>query len=286
MRIAGLAGAVLLWAGAALWVAPASALDTCKALIRPTDGTILVGAQNVTGTLLWGISAGTTTNAFSNAETCVAGDPLVATNCTLGTAAVANTPPALCTLYLKDGAGTCSAFIKRCTPSKQPRFIDNGDGTVTDTTTGLMWEKKTADGSVHDVGNTYSWSTIRSTNPDGTAFTDFLAKLNDVAGGGGHCFAGHCDWRLPSEDGQNPPGTGAKELETILDGTQGFCGGGTFGGACVYPALAPTQFGTYWSATADAANPGNAWGVDFNFGDVASFNNNFFRGVRAVRGGL
>jgi hypothetical protein len=31
------------------------------------------------------------------------------------------------------------------------RYVDNGDGTVTDNTTHLMWEKKTTDGSVHDL---------------------------------------------------------------------------------------------------------------------------------------
>ena len=203
------------WAGAALWVAPARALTKCTAMIRPTDGTILVGAKGVSGTLLWGLSTGTATNAFGNAGTCVAGSPLVAKNCTLGTGAVAITRPPLCTLYLKDGSGTCSAFIKTCMPSKQPRFIDNGDGTVSDTTTGLMWEKKTTDGSVHDVTKTFTWST-GDNNCDGTAKTAFLDLLNDVADSGAPCFTGYCDWRLPDEEGQNTQG-GPTELETILD---------------------------------------------------------------------
>lgn len=43
-------------------------------------------------------------------------------------------------------------------------FADNGDGTISDTATGLMWEKKTARDNVanpanlHDVDNYYSWS--------------------------------------------------------------------------------------------------------------------------------
>src|SRR5262249_2710799 len=32
------------------------------------------------------------------------------------------TPPDVCTLYLKDGGGQCSAYIKGCTPG--PRFTD------------------------------------------------------------------------------------------------------------------------------------------------------------------
>jgi hypothetical protein len=51
------------------------------------------------------------------------------------------------------------------------RYIDNGDGTISDTRTGLMWEKKTGivgdsidcPGSlkcadVHNVNNRYAWS--------------------------------------------------------------------------------------------------------------------------------
>src|SRR5215468_1884914 len=46
----------------------------------------------------------------------------------------------------------------------QPRFVDNGDGTITDHRTGLMWEKK--DGlngrpnevDLHDADNTYQWA--------------------------------------------------------------------------------------------------------------------------------
>jgi hypothetical protein len=51
----------------------------------------------------------------------------------------------------------------------------NGDGTATDYDTGLQWEQKTDDGSVHDKDNTYSWSPTLGP-PDGTAFTAFLTR--------------------------------------------------------------------------------------------------------------
>jgi hypothetical protein len=82
-------------------------------------------------------------------------------------------------------------------------FTDNGDGTITDNTTGLMWEKKSDDGTIHDVDDLYTW--CKNTSPldgvcdtagfpmDGTMVTTFLATLN--AGGG---FAGHTDWRIPN----------------------------------------------------------------------------------------
>ena len=48
-----------------------------------------------------------------------------------------------------------------CTPTlcavvdngKSGTYTDNCDGTVTDSTSGLVWEKKTCDGGVHDVNN-------------------------------------------------------------------------------------------------------------------------------------
>ena len=39
------------------------------------------------------------------------------------------------------------------------RFTDNADGTVTDHLSGLVWEKKTDDDSVHDKDNSYTLST-------------------------------------------------------------------------------------------------------------------------------
>jgi hypothetical protein len=38
------------------------------------------------------------------------------------------------------------------------RFVDNGDGTMTDKVTGLMWEKKDDAGGLHDVDNKYPWA--------------------------------------------------------------------------------------------------------------------------------
>src|SRR5205814_8852509 len=39
-------------------------------------------------------------------------------------------------------------------------YVDNGDGTVTDVNTGLMWEKLSHDGTVHDEHNTYTWTNV------------------------------------------------------------------------------------------------------------------------------
>jgi hypothetical protein len=67
-------------------------------------------------------------------------------------------------------------------------YTDNGNGTVTDNVTGLIWEQKTDDGSSRDKDTTFTWK-------------DALAYCENLILGG---FA---NWRLP-----NP-----KELERIVD---------------------------------------------------------------------
>ncbi len=69
-------------------------------------------------------------------------------------------------------AGQCGSF---------GNYVDNGDGTVTDTTTGLMWQQDTAPG-------TYTWEGALS-------YCDNLS------------IAGYDDWRLPSRN----------ELHSIVD---------------------------------------------------------------------
>lgn len=162
------------------------------------------------------------------------------------------------------------------------RWVDNGDGTVTDYVTGLMWEQKDDSGGIHDKDDLYTWSGTFS-DPDGTAFTVFLDTLNGGATGTGDCessngltqsggFAGHCDWRLPT----------AAELRTILlepspCGTRPCIDEDVFG---------PTVSSFYWSATTNSSNPVFAWVVVFNDGFVFFGNKTTRSYVRAVRGGL
>ena len=73
------------------------------------------------------------------------------------------------------------------------------------------------------------------------------------------------------------------ELETILDLSQGFCGG--VSGACINPIFGPTAASFYWSAVTDAVNPDNAWLVDFSLGGVSVGTKTFDFPVRAVRTG-
>lgn len=157
-----------------------------------------------------------------------------------------------------------------------PRWTDNGDGTATDNRTGLQWELKTDDGSIHDVDLEFTWS-ASGTPPTGTAFTDLLATLNanEAALSNGTvvqtgCFAGHCDWRLPT----------VLELKDILDAE---------GSDCVSPPCTTipgeTALDYHWSSTGLAENDTVAWAVSFEFGVVITDVKTNPRPVRAVRGG-
>jgi hypothetical protein len=164
------------------------------------------------------------------------------------------------------------------------RFVDNGDGTITDIQTGLMWEKKdAADGSLdltnpHDVDNIYSWSSELdedNTNPDGSAFTNFLATLNQETTNDPQstCFANHCDWRLPR----------LAELQTIVAES---CDGSP----CIDPVFGATAASAYWSSTSNTDSPVSAFVVHFdlvdpNVGPVSLGGKATGGWVRAVRGG-
>lgn len=118
------------------------------------------------------------------------------------------------------------------------RYGANGDGTVTDYDTGLQWEQKTDDATVHDKDNTYTWNTLGGQPPSGTLFTNFLGSLNGASSSDGTtiagCFAGHCDWRLPS----------VVELLAITDTTVAGCGSGP---PCIDQAVfGPTVADSYY----------------------------------------
>lgn len=177
---------------------------------------------------------------------------------------------------------TCDGFD---TGGCRPRFTDNGNGTISDNATGLMWEKKTttvgsgASADPHDVDNIYTW-TAGTTAANGTLFTEFLAKLNGFAGEG--CLGGQCDWRLPTRP----------ELEGILD-YGGECG---TGGTCIDPIFGPTQgflfsyfdpehpaYYQYWTCSSLQDYPEYVWTTDFGNTNYNARKKTSSMYVRAVR---
>ncbi len=155
-------------------------------------------------------------------------------------------------------------------------YTDNGDGTITDNVTGLMWEKKSDDGSIHDKDDTYTWGMASPPyTMDGTMVTEFLATLNAGAG-----FAGHTDWRLPNRF----------ELESLLDLENEYpavnpafntsCWGG-----CTVTTCSCTQSDYYWSSTTSKTYPDLAWSVSLGGGYLGVLSKSNSTYVRAVRGG-
>jgi len=131
------------------------------------------------------------------------------------------------------------------------RLVDNGDGTITDNCTGLMWQQNTADldgdGDI-DKADRAKWQ-------DALKYCEGLV------------LAGHDDWRLPN----------IRELESILDYTR------------CEPAIDPIFGGVpdwYWSSSVRVEDTYWAWNVNFWSGGV--FDDTKFASfyVRAVRGGL
>ncbi len=101
-------------------------------------------------------------------------------------------------------------------------FMDNGDGTITDTATGLMWDQD-------DNGSGVNWE-------NALAWVDAQNAANHL---------GHSDWRLPN----------AKELQSIVDYGRS---PGTSGSAAIDPLFnatsiineaGQTDYPYYWSST-------------------------------------
>jgi hypothetical protein len=120
-------------------------------------------------------------------------------------------------------------------PNDASRFTDNGDGTVTDNCTGLMWQKRTAD--VNSDG--------QSTGADSIPWCNAMIFCSNLG------LGGHNDWRLPN----------VRELESIVDYGRS--------GPAIDPVFSATS-GRYWSSTSIESNPESAWLVEFFGGGPAT----------------
>ncbi len=148
-----------------------------------------------------------------------------------------------------------TALYVRCVRGQQnaSHFNDNGNETVTDLTTNLMWQQCSAglSGTNCATGTvgTYTWD-------------------NAITYCGGLSVGGYTDWRLPT----------IKELQSIVDMTR-----------ATAPAINTTYFpntqSSYWSNTTTLLFTADAWLEYFNSGEINVSNGKTSTNyVRCVRG--
>ncbi len=121
----------------------------------------------------------------------------------------------------------------------------NGNSTITDNATNLIW--------------------IKDHNAIGAPFNATMTWTNAITNCEALSYAGQTDWRLPN----------VKELQSIADY-------GRFGTA-IDPLFTNTQSGNYWSSTTVASTTTDAWSVHFNYGNVGNYGKTVSYYVRCVR---
>ena len=123
-----------------------------------------------------------------------------------------------------------------------------------DNVTGLIWELKTDDDTVHDKDKKYDWY---------EAASDFIDAVN------AENFGGFSDWRLPS----------IQELSTLVNAERAQ-------NSIDLNHFANNVSSGYWSSTTYALYSGNAWRVLFDYGGlVYDGYKSYSYYARAVRGG-
>ena len=138
-------------------------------------------------------------------------------------------------------------------PSSNKRFIDNKDGTISDSKTGLMWVKN--DSFLHS-GHWINWSEAKA----------YIKGLNETG------YANYFDWKLPT----------TRELKTLYDAEK--INSSQVGREMkihIDPLFGKNGSGSLWSTNENGRH--NAFGVVFNTGDVFSANK-YSRSRKATRG--
>jgi hypothetical protein len=153
-------------------------------------------------------------------------------------------------------AAAAQKIAQRRKAAKALGYVDNGDGTVTDTRTGLMW-KQCVEGqsgaACEGRAGEFNWDTAMK----------IPQTLNQRGG-----FAGYHDWRVPTKD----------ELESLV------MHGRTNPAICT-EAFPNTPASFVWSGSPSANDASFAWGVYFDDGYSYDYYRSSYYGVRLVRGG-
>lgn len=138
-------------------------------------------------------------------------------------------------------SGSFDAVIELTAES---RFVDNGDGTITDRKTNLMWLK---------TGRTV-WRAI--------AWEDAMAYCEKLDAGG------HTGWRLPTEEEWKMMADARYRNPALPEPS---------------PFSNVVTFSDYWSKTDYVAGPGYAWAVNLYYGKMKFLNKKKYAFVWPVR---
>lgn len=151
----------------------------------------------------------------------------------------------------------CAWMAAMLTVTGARAFTVNGDGTVTDPATNLVWDRcvlgRSGGGCSGGSLTSYTWA---------NALAEVSVRNNAN-------YLGYSDWRLPNKN----------ELESLVDLT------------VASPAIDTTAFpntpttSVAWTATTFATSTGAAWVVTFASGGVDNVDKTQSRHVRLVRGG-
>ena len=158
-------------------------------------------------------------------------------------------------------AGSPRANVRPSTPTSE--FIDNGDGTVTHTRTGLTW-KRCAEGRSGEGCTT--GPPDPNLDAEGFSFSDALSRAESST------FAGYNDWRVPN----------LKELYSIVE----HCGHSMAINQSMFPNV-PSRAGgaVFWTSTSDPRTSANAFLVAFEHGGAVPVGRGSRIYLRLVRGG-
>ena len=156
-------------------------------------------------------------------------------------------------------------------PASGTRYQDNGNGTITDNATGLMWVKDPSlcGGPIYNSQN--KWASALNT-PRTMTWADAITNCEALS------YAGHTNWRLPNikelqsivNYGKTMPAIGESTSESPWVNTQGVTG---------------YDNGCYWSGTNYAYDTQYTWFINFTSGNIWMGDKTAGAYVRPVRGG-
>ena len=221
-----------------------SAVDTDLATANIKAGTTIFGVAGDPNVVNTGSGDATAADLKSGKKAWVDGSEVTGTTLPAPVAKTGQT-----TVYRTGDDGTYQKGVA----SPSPRFTDNGDNTVTDNLTGLMWTKNA------NIWGDVIWNTA-------------------VDNCEGYSLAGYSDWRLPN----------VKELESLIAyqfsspalpnaaGTARWSAGDPFTGVVS---------SSYWSSTTRADSTTVAVLVHLGLGYASSVGKAFTNYVWPVRGG-